>query len=55
MSKVQQGQSRDFVIDNDDVLHLGTRLCMLDDDLRKKIMEEVHSFTYNIHPDSTKM
>ena len=27
---VQQGQSREFVIDNEDTLRLGTRLCMSD-------------------------
>ena len=45
MVEVQQGQSRDFVIDNKGTLHLGTRLSMPDaDELRKEIMEEAHFF-----------
>ena len=43
--KVQQGQSRDFVINNEGTLRLGARLCVLVvDDLRKEIMEEAHFF-----------
>ena len=37
---VQQGQSRDFVIDNEGTLCLGTRLCVpYMDELKKEIME----------------
>ena len=37
---MQQGQSRDFVIDGEGVLHLGTRLCVPDmDKLRKEIKD----------------
>ena len=54
--EVQQGQSRDFVIDDEGTLCLGTRLCMpYVDDLRKEIMEEAHFSVYSIHPGSTKM
>ena len=54
--EVQQGQSRDFVIDSEGTLHLGTRLCVLDvDELKKKIMEEAHFSAYSIHPGSAKM
>ena len=54
--KVQQGQSRDFVIDNEGTLHLYTRLCVPNmDELRKEIMEEAHFSAYSIHPGSTKM
>ena len=43
--KVQQGQFRDFVIDSEGTLRLGTKLCVLDvDELRKEIMEEAHFF-----------
>ena len=56
MFDVQQGQSREFVIDNEDTLRLGTRQCVPDiDELRKEIMEEAHFSTYSIHPGSTKM
>ena len=53
---MRQGQSRDFVIDSEDTLRLGTRLCVPDvDELRKEIMEEAHFSAYSIHPSSTKM
>ena len=51
MFEVQQGQSRDFVIDNEGTLRLGTSLCVPDvDELRKEIMEEAHFSVYSIHP-----
>ena len=56
MLDVLQGQSRDFVIDSEGTLCLGTRLCVLDvDELRKEIMDEAHFSTYSIHPGSTKI
>ena len=40
MFEVQQGQSWDFVIDSEDMLRLGTKLCVPDaDELRKESME----------------
>ena len=54
--KVQQCQSRDFIVDRESILRLGTRLCVPDvDELRKEIMEEAHFSAYSIHPGSTKM
>ena len=51
MFDVQQGQSRDFVIDSE-----GTRLCVPDvDELRKEIIEKAHFSAYSIHSGSTKM
>ena len=53
---MQQSQSRDFVIDGEGILCLGTRLCVPDVvKLRKEIMEEAHFSTYSVHPSSTKM
>ena len=53
---VQQGQSRDFVIDNEGTLCLGTRLCVPNvDELRKEIMEEAHFSAYSIHSGFTEM
>ena len=53
---VQQGQSRDFAIDSEGTLRMGTRLCVPDvDELRKEIMEEAHFSTYSIHLGSTKI
>ena len=55
MYEVQQGQSRDFVVDREGTLRLGTRLCVPDvDELRREIMEEAHFSAYSIHPGSTK-
>ena len=54
--EVQQSQSRDFIINGEGVLHLGTRLCALNvDELRKEIMEEAHFSAYSVHLGSTKM
>ena len=56
MTEVQQGQSQEFVIDNEGILHLGTWLYEPNvGELRKEIMEEAHFSTYSIHPGSTKM
>ena len=56
MFEVQQGQSRDFVIDSEDTLHLGTILCVSDaDELKKEILEEAYFSAYSIHSGSTKM
>ena len=56
MYDVQQGQSRDFIVDREGTLRLSTRLCVLNiDELRKEIMEEAHFSAYSIHPCSTKM
>ena len=56
MFEVQQGQSRDFVIDRKDTLRLSTRICVPNvDELKKEIMEEAHFSAYSIHPGSTKM
>ena len=56
MYEVQQGQSRDFVVDRKGTPRLGTRLCVPNvDDLRKEIMEEAHFSAYSIHTGSTKM
>ena len=56
MYDVQQGQARDFIVDREDTLWLGTRLCVPNvDELRKEIMEKAHFSAYSIHPGSTKM
>ena len=56
MFDVQQGQSRDSVIDSEDTLRLCTKLCVPDEDeLRNEIMEETHFYAYNIRPGSINM
>ena len=56
MFEVQQGKLAEFVVDEEGVLRLGTRLCVPDvDDLRKELLKEVHYSAYSVHPSSTKM
>ena len=56
MYEVQQGQPRDFVVDREGTLWLGTRLCVPNvDGLRKEIIEEAYFSAYSIHPGSIKM
>ena len=44
------------MIDSEDTLRLGTRLCVPDvDELRKEIIEEAYFSAYSIHSGSTKM
>ena len=41
MIDVQQSQSRDFIVDNDGTLQMGTKLCVLDvHKLRKEILSK---------------
>ncbi|XP_050222500.1 uncharacterized protein LOC126672588 [Mercurialis annua] len=55
MDYVQKGKCQDFSFING-ALKYGTTLCVPDvENLRKRIMEETHGSTYNIHPSSTKM
>ena len=56
MFEVQQGKLAEFEVDEEGVLHMGTRLCVLDvDDLRKEILKEAHYCACSVHPGSTKM
>ena len=56
MFEVQQGKLAEFVVDEEGVLCLGTRLCVPNvDDLRKEILEEAHYSTYSVRLGSTKM
>ena len=44
------------MINNEDTLRLGTRLCVPDvDELRKEVMKEAHFSAYSIRPSSIKM
>ena len=56
MFEVQQGKLAEFVVDEEGVLHMGTRLYVpYMDDMRKEILKEAHYSTYSVHPGSTKM
>ena len=46
----------EFTVNEDGVLYYKDRVCVPNDnDLRKAILEEAHSGSFAIHPDSTKM
>ena len=51
-----EGKHVDFVISNYGLLRFRDRVCVPGSgDMRKEIMMETHSSSYNIHPGSTKM
>ena len=46
----------EFTVNENGVLYYKDRVCVPDDnDLRKSILEQAHSGSFSIHPDSTKM
>ena len=54
--KVHEGKFTDFNLDDEGVLWINGRLCVLDvDNLREKILEEAHFTVYSVHPGATKM
>ena len=56
VSKIGNGKEIAFIVNEDGVLYYKDRVCVPDDnDLRKAILEEAHSGSFAIHPDSTKM
>ena len=56
VSQIGNGKEIAFTINEDGVLYYKDRVCVPDDnDLRKAILEEAHSGSFAIHPDSTKM
>ena len=56
VSQIGNGKEIEFTVNEDGVLYYKDRVCVPDDnDLRKVILEEAHSGSFAIHPDSTKM
>ena len=54
--KVEEGEQSDFSIRDDGALVIGSRLCVpANEELKRQILEEAHSFAYAMHPGSTKM
>ena len=54
--QVKDGVRTDFQIKDDEVLMMGNRLCVpQDEELQKTILEEAHSAPYTLHPRSVKM
>ena len=55
-SEVESRQQGDLSLREDGTVVMGQRLCVPDvGDVRRDIMEEVHSSAYAMHPESTKM
>ncbi|XP_017979859.1 PREDICTED: uncharacterized protein LOC108662790 [Theobroma cacao] len=56
VQKLRDGETNEFILGDDSILMLGNRVCVpKDDQLRRVILEEAHSFAYALHPGSTKM
>ncbi|KAJ4718964.1 Retrotransposon protein, putative, Ty3-gypsy subclass [Melia azedarach] len=54
--EVRDGLRTDFSLKDDEMLVMGSRLCVPNDlELKKQILEEAHSSAYAMHPGSTKM
>ncbi|XP_074359909.1 uncharacterized protein LOC141700007 [Apium graveolens] len=55
-SEVAGGKQKHFRVDDEGVIWLGSKLCVpVDPTIREKILKEAHSFSFSIHPGSTKM
>ncbi|KAL2236238.1 UNVERIFIED_CONTAM: Transposon Ty3-I Gag-Pol polyprotein, partial [Sesamum indicum] len=55
-AKVQKGKSDQFIIQEDDTLFNGKRICVPNvEELRMEIMHKAHYAPYAMHPSSTKM
>ena len=56
VSQIINGKETEFKVKEDGILYYKNRVCVPDDnDLRKAILEEAHSGSFAIHPNSTKM
>ncbi|WRX21059.1 Reverse transcriptase domain - like 10 [Theobroma cacao] len=56
VQKLQDRETSEFRLSDDRTLMLRDRICVpKDDQLRRAILEEAHSFAYTLHPGSTKM
>ncbi|KAJ4710029.1 Retrotransposon protein, putative, Ty3-gypsy subclass [Melia azedarach] len=54
--EVRVGLRTDFSLKDDEMLVMGSRLCVPNDlELKKQILEEAHNSAYAMHPGSTKM
>ena len=56
VSQNREGKETGFSMNGDGSLYYRDRVCVPnDDDLKKSILEEAHSGSFAMHPDSTKM
>ena len=54
--KVEEGEQSDFAVRDDGAMVMGSRLFVpTAEELKGQILEEAHSFSYAMHPGSTKM
>lgn len=54
--KVKKWSRIEFIIKDDGTLVIGTKLCVpINKELKKEILDEAYSSTYDIHPNGTKM
>ncbi|XP_020249308.1 uncharacterized protein LOC109826699 [Asparagus officinalis] len=52
---VTAGLRPDFVVHEDGSLQFGSRICVLEGDVREELLREAHNSQYSIHPIGTKM
>ena len=56
MSQIREGKETEFSVKEDGSLYYKDRVCVpSDSELKKTILEEVHSGSFSMHPGSTKM
>ena len=56
INQIGNGKETEFTVNENGVLYYKDQVCVPDcDDLRKSILEEAHSGSFSIHPDSTNM
>ena len=56
INQIENGKETEFTVNENGVLYYKDRVCVPDyNELRKSILEEAHSGSFAIHPDSTKM
>ena len=56
INQIGNYKETEFTVNENGVLYYKDRVCVSDcNDLRKSILEEAHSGSFSIHPDSTKM
>ncbi|WRX17581.1 Integrase zinc-binding domain - like 10 [Theobroma cacao] len=55
VQKLQDGETSEFILDDDGILMFGDWVCVAkDDQLRRVVLEKAHSSAYVLHPGSTK-
>ena len=56
VNQSREGKETEFTVNEDGFVYYRDRVCVPnDDELKKFILEEAHSGSFAMHPDSTKM